>query len=195
MHTNTALAELWETVNECEACALATGRTNVVLGKGNPDADIMIIGEAPGEEEDKAGIPFVGRAGKLVDKALEYAGKSLDDVYICNTVKCRPPNNRNPFTYELYACRGYLNAQIWIVQPKILITLGKIATYEIIPVSPAVQKKSFINFLKQRPYTRHNRVILPEYHPSYIIRSPSKEEDWLNRMKEALNYEVGTSDR
>lgn len=180
------MEELWQVVNGCEACALATGRTNVVLGKGNPSADIMIIGEAPGAEEDASGIPFVGKAGKLLDEALEYAGVSQDSVYICNTVKCRPPDNRNPNEDELYACRGFLNSQLWIVQPKRVITLGKVPSYEMIRPSITAMKKPLKNFIANRPYTRHNTLFFPEYHPSYIIRSPSHKEAWLLSITNAL---------
>lgn len=180
------MQELWETINECECCALATGRTNVVVGKGNPEADIMIVGEAPGAEEDRTGQPFMGRAGNLLDEALEAAMLNTADVYICNAVKCRPPNNRPPVEDELYACRGYLNSQLWIVKPKRVITLGRISTFELVNPSMTVRKKPFKNFIAQRPYYRHNIQFYPAYHPSYILRSPSHKPEWIANMINAL---------
>jgi len=176
------MSELFETVEGCEACALATGRNNVVLGKGDVEAEVMIIGEAPGAEEDLTGTPFVGKAGQLLDEALNYAGIATEDVYICNTVKCRPPNNRPPNEEELYACRGFLNAQIWIVQPSKIITLGRISTFELLNPSPTVRKKPFKNLIAQRPFTKKWGHVYPAYHPSYILRSPSHKDDWLESI-------------
>ena len=117
-----------DVVAGCTKCALSEGRTQVVFGSGSPTAELMFVGEAPGFHEDKQGVPFVGAAGKLLDKLLGGIGFSREDVYVCNTVKCRPPGNRNPLPEELEACEGHLFRQIELIQPKLVATLGNFAT-------------------------------------------------------------------
>jgi DNA polymerase len=122
-----ALKELNRTVEACRNCALGSGRTQAVPGGGNPDARLVFIGEAPGANEDKQGIPFIGSAGKLLTKNLERNGISRDEIYICNIIKCRPPSNRDPLPAEIAACEGFLHRQLEIIQPKIICTLGRFA--------------------------------------------------------------------
>ena len=125
-------AELRDCVSECTLCALSTSRTNTVFGVGDTDADWLIIGEAPGAEEDRRGEPFVGRAGKLLDEMLRAIGQSRERVFIANILKCRPPNNRDPKPQEAAACRQYLERQIELVQPKIILAVGKIAAQNLL---------------------------------------------------------------
>src|SRR5439155_12071555 len=113
---------------DCDRCGLAAGRTQVVFGVGNANAHLMFVGEGPGEQEDRQGIPFVGRAGQLLTRLIEGIGLSRDDVYIANVVKCRPPGNRDPQPDEIESCRPYLEAQLDFVQPKVLVTLGNFST-------------------------------------------------------------------
>jgi DNA polymerase len=123
-----ALERLHDSLRQCTRCALADGRTNVVVGSGNPDADLMFVGEAPGATEDETGVPFVGRAGQLLDSLLEGIGLSRDQVFIANVLKCRPPGNRDPQTAEIEACQGYLAEQVSLVRPLLVCTLGNFAT-------------------------------------------------------------------
>src|SRR5213592_2451475 len=123
-----ALAELAVEASGCVRCALAAGRTQVVFGVGNPDADLMFVGEAPGFHEDQQGIPFVGQAGKLLDKLLAEIGLERSDIYIANVLKCRPPQNRDPLPEEIAACESHLFHQIELIQPKLVATLGNFAT-------------------------------------------------------------------
>src|SRR5881409_2714759 len=125
MHELTVLAD---TVAGCTKCSLSQGRTQVVFGSGHPDADLMFVGEAPGFHEDKQGVPFVGQAGKLLEKLLAGIGVERSDVYIANVLKCRPPGNRDPQPEEIEACEGHLFRQIELIQPKLVATLGNFAT-------------------------------------------------------------------
>ena len=126
------LNELAEEVKKCNKCSLCTNRKNVVFGFGNPNADIMFIGEGPGADEDEQGIPFVGKAGKLMNQAFKGLGIARDDVYIANIVKCRPPNNRTPLKEEANACLDYLRNQVILINPKIIVLLGSTALKNIL---------------------------------------------------------------
>jgi DNA polymerase len=123
-----ALERLHESLRQCTRCALAEGRTHVVVGAGDPDADLMFVGEAPGATEDETGVPFVGRAGQLLDSLLQGIGLSRDQVFIANVLKCRPPGNRDPQTGEIEACQGFLAEQVSLVRPRLVCTLGNFAT-------------------------------------------------------------------
>ena len=124
--------ELEEACKSCTKCKLCQERNNVVIGKGNKNADIMFIGEGPGADEDKEGIPFVGKAGKLMDKAFEGVGIKKEEIYIANIVKCRPPNNRNPEDEEASCCKEYLESQINLIKPKIIVLLGNVALKNVL---------------------------------------------------------------
>jgi len=165
--------ELRRCVAECTRCGLATSRTQTVFGVGNEDADWMIIGEAPGAEEDRRGEPFVGRAGKMLNEMLRAIGQSRDAVFIANTLKCRPPNNRDPKPAEAAACRDYLDRQIALVQPKIILAVGKIAAQNLLGSDDSVGK------MRGYPHDLNGIPLVVTYHPAYLLRSPSqKRKSW-----------------
>lgn len=165
--------QLRETVSDCTRCALHENRTQTVFGVGSPNADWMIIGEAPGAEEDRRGEPFVGRAGKLLDEMLRAVGQSRDSVFIANILKCRPPNNRDPKPAEAASCRGYLERQIQLVQPKVILAVGRIAAQQLLATdSPVGQLRGSLHHLGEIP-------LVVTYHPAYLLRSPSqKRKAW-----------------
>jgi DNA polymerase len=165
--------ELRAAVSACTRCALHEGRTQTVFGVGNADADWMIIGEAPGAEEDRRGEPFVGRAGKLLDEMLHAVGQSRDTAFIANILKCRPPNNRDPEPEESEQCRGYLERQIELVGPKIIIAVGRIAAQLLLATDTPVGR------LRGKPHHLGKTPIVVTYHPAYLLRSPSqKRKSW-----------------
>lgn len=160
----------------CYSCPLHETRTNVVFGCGNKNADIMFIGEAPGEQEDLQGLPFVGPAGKLLDKYLTAAGLSREDVYIANILKCRPPKNRDPLPEEEDVCINHLRAQISLIKPKILVCLGRISAKRLIKEDFKITAEHGIWFEKGA------YKICAVYHPSALLRDLSKREDMLKDM-------------
>lgn len=161
-----SLAVLQEQASGCTACGLHATRQNAVFARGNPLSRLMVIGEAPGEEEDKTGLPFVGRAGKLLDVLLASVGFPRDSVYICNVLKCRPPNNRNPLPNEVASCSGFLRNQIEIVAPKALLAVGKFAAQTI------VQSEETIGRLRGHIHHYNSLPVVVTYHPAYLLRSP-----------------------
>jgi uracil-DNA glycosylase family 4 len=160
-----SLAVVADDAATCTRCALAAGRTNVVFGMGDPTSDLLFVGEGPGAEEDKQGLPFVGRSGKLLDQLMaEELGLTRDRVYIANVVKCRPPNNRDPLPDEIAACRPYLEAQLEHIAPKVVVTLGKFAGQLLL------QSKEGITRLRGRTYPYAGAVLVPTVHPAYVLR-------------------------
>lgn len=150
----------------CTRCQLASGRTQVVFGVGNPKADLMFIGEAPGRDEDLQGEPFVGRSGKLLDRLMmEELGHDRSGAYVCNVVKCRPPGNRDPLPEEIAACRPWLESQLELVDPKVIITLGNYATRRILETKEGITK------MRGREHEWNGRVVVPTFHPSAALRS------------------------
>jgi DNA polymerase len=165
--------ELRECVASCTRCELAKGRTNTVFGVGNTNADWLIIGEAPGAEEDRRGEPFVGRAGQLLDQMLLAIGQSRDSVFIANILKCRPPNNRDPEPEESAACRDYLERQIELIQPKIILAVGKVAAQNLLGSEEPVGR------MRGRRHDLGGIPMVVTYHPAYLLRSPSqKYKSW-----------------
>ena len=166
-------SELRATVAACTRCRLHEGRTQTVFGVGNPDADWLVIGEAPGAEEDRRGEPFVGRAGKLLDQMLRAVGQSREEVFIANILKCRPPNNRDPRQDEADACRRYLERQIELVQPKIVLAVGRIAAQQLLGTdAPVGRLRGKLHYLDKLP-------LVVTYHPAYLLRSPNqKRKAW-----------------
>lgn len=150
----------------CRNCELAGGRTNIVFGTGNPRARLMFIGEAPGRDEDIQGVPFVGRAGQLLDKILAAAEIERDDVYIANIIKCRPPNNRTPLTNEIEACIPYLGRQVALIAPKIICTLGLPATQTLLGI------RGSMGSLRGKMYVEGDVRVIPTYHPAAALRDP-----------------------
>lgn len=157
----------------CKLCKLYKTRKKVVYGEGNSDAELMFIGEGPGENEDKTGRPFVGRAGQLLDKIIKAMRLERSEVYIANIVKCRPPNNRNPEADEIQTCRPFLDRQIDIIKPKVIITLGAPASRTILNTTETIGR------LRGKFFKYKNIPVLPTYHPSYLLRNPeSKKASW-----------------
>ncbi|NIL93376.1 MAG: uracil-DNA glycosylase [Woeseiaceae bacterium] len=166
-------SELRGAVSSCTRCPLHESRTQTVFGVGNQEADWMIIGEAPGAEEDRRGEPFVGRAGKLLDEMLRAVGQGRDSVFIANILKCRPPNNRDPRPEESAQCRGYLERQIALVQPRIIVAVGRIAAQLLLDTDTPVGR------LRGKTHRLGEIPLVVTYHPAYLLRSPSqKRKSW-----------------
>lgn len=163
----------------CTRCKLCTlGRSQIVFGVGNPKARLMFVGEAPGEDEDKKGEPFVGRAGQLLTKIIEAIGLARDQVYIANVIKCRPPNNRNPEPDEVAACEPFLFRQIDVIQPKVIVPLGKFAAQSLLRTVDPITR------LRGRQFEYRGAVLIPTFHPAYLLRNPSaKREVWEDMKK------------
>lgn len=173
-----ALEQIKEDCEKCKRCALAETRTNLVFSDGVPNDKLMLIGEAPGYYEDQSGKPFVGKAGQLLDKILESQGFSRKkDIYICNTIKCRPPDNRDPLSEEKEACREYLDAQINILKPRIILLCGNVAVKSMLNTHLGVTK------VRGKWFDGPNdSKMMPIFHPSYLLRNDSKEKNspkWL----------------
>lgn len=178
------LDKLYEPYRACMQCPLSSlGRTNIVFGHGNPDAQLMFIGEGPGKDEDEQGIPFVGRSGKLLTATLEDLGIKREDVFITNIVKCRPPNNRKPSPLESTTCKNLLlNKQIHIINPTVICTLGSSATQNIIGREIKITKTRGI------PISTKSAIIVPTYHPAYILRNPKKLKNLKEDIQTALSF-------
>jgi DNA polymerase len=181
-----ALTRLAEDAASCTRCRLATGRTTVVFGMGNPAADLMFIGEGPGEQEDLQGLPFVGRSGQLLDRLiLEEMGLTRDDFYITNTVKCRPPGNRDPLPDEIAACWPYLEKQLEHTRPLVVVTLGNFATRLLLDSAEGISK------VRGRSYPWRSGWLVPTFHPSAALRGGgsvvAQMRADLVRAKEALS--------
>jgi len=169
---------------DCSRCKLHTlGRKQVVFGVGNPNADLMFVGEAPGADEDVQGEPFVGRAGQLLTKIIEAIELRRDDVYIANVIKCRPPQNRNPEPDEVEQCEPFLFRQIDVIKPKVIVALGKFAAQCLLKTTDPITR------IRGREYRYRDAILIPTYHPAYLLRNPSsKREVWedMKRVRELL---------
>lgn len=170
--------QLYDTCCACQGCELCKTRTNCVFGTGNREADILFVGEAPGEQEDLSGTPFVGRAGQLLDKYLYAVDIAREDVYIANILKCRPPKNRDPLPAEEDACIGYLREQVRLIKPKIIVCLGRIAAMRLIKPDFKISKEHGVWFEKG------NFVMTAVYHPAALLRDPRRKEEMLADMQE-----------
>jgi len=186
----TPLDELAAVARACRRCALAAGRTQVVFGSGDPDAELMFVGEGPGAEEDRQGLPFVGRSGKLLDKLLaEELGLTRDRVYIANVVKCRPPDNRDPRPDEIDACRPYLERQVELIGPRVIVTLGRFAGQLLLDSTTPITK------LRGQGYPYGGATLIPTLHPAYALRGGGEplaqmRADFV-RAKRALSAGAG----
>jgi DNA polymerase len=181
------LADLKAIAVVCEKCKLSKSRTQVVYGVGNPNADLMFIGEAPGRDEDLKGEPFVGRAGQLLTDIIKAMKLTRDDVYIANVIKCRPPENRNPEPDELEACHPYIQRQVEIIQPKVIVTLGKFALQSL-------TGKAYGISAARGQWLDYNGVkVMPTYHPAYLLRTPSAKKDVWADMKKVIAELEGES--
>jgi uracil-DNA glycosylase len=166
---------LRERLGDCRRCKLAGTRTRLVFGEGDPRAQLVFAGEGPGEQEDLQGRPFVGRAGQLLDKMIEAIGLKRSDVFICNVVKCRPPGNRNPEPDEIEACSPFLQAQLDLLRPKVVVALGKFAAQTLLGTEERISS------LRGRFHPYRGAKLMPTFHPAYLLRNPaSKREAWAD---------------
>ncbi|HEX7419963.1 MAG TPA: uracil-DNA glycosylase [Thermoanaerobaculia bacterium] len=163
----------------CTKCRLAKTRTQVVWGTGDPNADLMFIGEAPGRDEDLKGEPFVGRAGQLLTDIIKAMKLSREDVYIANVIKCRPPENRNPEPDELEMCRPYIRSQVELIKPRVIVTLGKFALQSL-------TGKASVSSARGQWTDYEGIRVMPTYHPAYLLRTPSAKKDVWNDMKKVM---------
>jgi uracil-DNA glycosylase len=179
-----ALKAVRDDIGDCTRCKLHTlGRKQIVFGVGNPSADLMFVGEAPGADEDLQGEPFVGRAGQLLTKIIEAIGMTREDVYIANVIKCRPPGNRNPEPDEVEQCEQFMFRQVDTIKPKVIVALGKFAAQALLRTNDPITR------LRGREYKYRGAVLMPTYHPAYLLRTPSaKREVWedMKRVREIL---------
>jgi DNA polymerase len=171
------LEELAKHCSACQKCALGQTRTNLVFGTGNPNAELMFVGEAPGEQEDLSGVPFVGRAGQLLDKFLSAVDVERSDVYIANILKCRPPKNRDPLPAEEDACIDYLREQVRLVRPKVIVCLGRIAAMRLIKPDYKITQEHG-TWVEKGDF-----AMTAVFHPAALLRDPRRKEDMLNDMK------------
>src|SRR5947209_964530 len=167
-------------LGECTLCKLHKGRHTIVFGVGSPEARLMFVGEAPGEDEDLKGETFVGKAGQLLTKMIEAMGLRREDVYICNTVKCRPPNNRNPEPDELAACEPFLKAQLAAVKPEVIVTLGKFAAQALLRDDTAISR------LRGTWREYEGIPLMPTFHPAYLLRSPGEKGKVWDDLKQVM---------
>lgn len=175
--------ELENSIQNCEKCKLYKTRKNIVFGTGNKEADIMLIGEGPGSDEDEQGEPFVGKAGKLMDMAFTALGINRKDLYIANIVKCRPPFNRNPEQDEEQTCLNYLRNQVILVKPKIIVLLGNVALKNILG------KEYSISNLRGKWIEKRGIYYMPTWHPAALLRDETKKIDFINDLKLVLEKE------
>lgn len=178
-----SLDELRAVLGDCTRCKLAPGRTHVVYGTGNPEAEVMFIGEGPGEEEDRQGLPFVGRAGGLLtDIITKGMGLRREDVYIANVIKCRPPNNRNPELDEIAACEPFLRRQISLVRPRVIVALGKFAAQVLLRSRVPISKLRGV-------WSQYDGVpLMPTFHPAYLLRNPADKRLVWEDIKKVLEH-------
>ena len=177
--------ELREAVSGCTRCPLHASRTQAVFGVGNENADWLIIGEAPGAEEDRRGEPFVGRAGQLLDEMLRAAGQERGQVFIANILKCRPPNNRDPEAEEAAACRDYLRRQIELIQPRIILAVGRIAAQQLLDTdTPVGRLRGTLHQFGETP-------MVVTYHPAYLLRSPTQKRKAWQDLCLAMDVAAG----
>lgn len=173
------LTGLLEDIGDCQRCKLSKQRKNIVFGAGNPQARLMFIGEAPGKEEDLQGLPFVGDAGMLLNRLIEKMGMKRNDVYIANIIKCRPPMNRDPEEDEVSACRGFIEKQISIIRPTVIMTLGRIALQSLMKTPKLKITSARGHFLSYEDIP-----VMPTFHPAYLLRNPQdKMLTWSDAQK------------
>ena len=167
-------------LGDCQRCGLAETRTNIVYGVGNPNARLVFVGEAPGREEDQKGEPFVGEAGRLLDKILHAMGMQRDEVYICNVLKCRPPNNRDPLPEEVATCEAFLMRQIEAIKPQVIVGLGRFAVHSLL------KSKTPISRIRGEWQSYQGVPMMPTYHPAYLLRNPEGKRDVWEDMKDVM---------
>lgn len=171
------LEEIRADLGDCKRCRLWEKRTTIVFGVGNPKAELMFIGEGPGLEEDRQGIPFVGAAGQLLTKIIQAIDLTREEVYIANVVKCRPPNNRDPEPDEVEACRPFLDRQIDAVGPKVICALGRVSALNLLRTDEGITR------LRGRIFSYRGAKLVPTYHPAFLLRNPGKKRECWEDMK------------
>lgn len=174
------LEELKQEVSVCRKCSLCKGRTQTVFGQGNPRARLVFVGEAPGAEEDRQGLAFVGRAGQLLTRIIEAMGLRREDVYICNVIKCRPPGNREPELSEIVACEPYLLRQLELIRPEVMVALGRIA------IQTLLRDKTPITRIRGKWHDYHGIPLMPTFHPAYLLRNPNEKGKVWEDMQEVM---------
>ena len=179
------LPSLQKFLEGCARCKLSTARTNIVFGQGNPHAKLMFVGEAPGRDEDEQGLAFVGRAGQLLTKIIEAIGMKRDDVFICNVLRCRPPNNRNPEPDEVASCMPFLDETIRLVGPRVIVTLGTFAAQAVLGTDEPIGR------LRGRWRTAKGTRVMPTFHPAFLLRSPERKKDVWEDMKQVRDHLAG----
>ena len=174
-----ALTAILQDLGDCRRCSLSQTRNHLVFGQGSPEAELMFVGEAPGRDEDMQGVPFVGRAGQLLTKIIAAMGKTREQIYIANILKCRPPENRNPNPDEIKVCSPFLKRQIAAIRPKVVCALGTFAAQTMLNTDTSIGK------LRGRPHPLDDEtcVLIPTYHPAYLLRSPGKKREVWNDMQ------------
>jgi DNA polymerase len=180
------LAGVRSWIGDCQRCKLARGRKNIVFGQGNPNAELMFVGEAPGADEDEQGLAFIGRAGQLLTDIIEKGMKMRrEDVFIANVLKCRPPDNRNPEVDEILACQPFLEKQIELIRPKVLVGLGKFSGQWLLKTMDPISK------IRGRLGDYKGIKVMPTYHPAYLLRNPSAKKDVWEDMKIVMSVLAG----
>lgn len=174
------LEEIEADLEDCRRCPLCKGRRNIVFGVGNPRARLVLVGEAPGREEDERGEPFVGEAGRLLDRMLFAMGLSRDEVYICNVEKCRPPSNRDPAPEEVEACEPFLKRQLAAIRPQVILALGRFAAQTLL------REDAPIGRLRGRWREYQDIPLMPTYHPAYLLRNPLGKRDVWEDLKQVM---------
>lgn len=174
------LDEIKADLGECQRCPLAAGRNMLVFGEGNPHARVVFVGEGPGREEDKSGVPFVGEAGRLLERILFAMGLQREEVYVCNVIKCRPPQNRNPVAQEISACEPFLQRQLAAIKPLLIIVMGEFAAQTLL------QQQTPISKLRGHWYSYQNIPLMPTFHPAYLLRSPAAKREVWEDMKQVM---------
>lgn len=177
-----SIDELYQSISNCKKCSLGNTRTNFVFGVGNPNADIVFVGEAPGADEDAQGEPFVGRAGKLLNQILQQVGLKREEIYICNILKCRPPNNRDPLPEEVELCESYLLKQLSLIKPKILVALGRIAGNTLL------KKSETLGNLRKTLYWYNGIPFFITFHPAAILRNPQWKDGLVEDLTKMKKY-------
>ena len=179
-HSSRGLTYLRAEIGDCQRCKLARTRRHIVFGTGSPEANLMFVGEAPGADEDREGEPFVGAAGQLLNKMIQAMGYDRREVYICNVIKCRPPQNRNPEPDEIAACEQFLRKQIAIVQPRVIVALGKFAAQFLCGEATPITR------LRGNLRTFHEIPVMPTYHPAFLLRDASRKGEAWADLKQVM---------
>jgi uracil-DNA glycosylase len=177
------LDEIRNDLGDCQRCKLWKGRNNIVYGTGNPHARLVFVGEGPGYDEDRQGEPFVGKAGQLLTKIIQAMKLSRDQVYICNVIKCRPPENRNPEPDEIKACFPFLKRQLDTISPDYICALGSVATNSLL------EKEVFISRVRGRFFDYKGIKVMPTYHPAYLLRNPDKKREVWEDVQKIMKIE------